>query len=132
MLEKIKEACAYLEKQSKVKPRVGIILGSGLGNFIHTIYNKIIIPYSSIPNFPVSSVQGHKGNLIFGFIKDVPIVALQGRMHVYEGHDVKDTVFPVMVMKQLGIELLVLSNASGGLNPEFKVGDIMVIEDHII
>ncbi len=131
MLEKVKEARSYLKNRSEVKPKAGVILGSGLGDFINTISNAIVIPYSDIPNFPVSSVEGHEGNLIFGYLKDVPIVALQGRLHIYEGHDVKDTVFPIRVMHALGIELLVLSNASGGLHPEFKVGDIMLIEDHI-
>lgn len=131
MLEKIKESSLYLKKQSPAKPKAGIILGSGLGDFIGSIEQTIVIPFSDIPNFPVSSVEGHHGNLIFGNIRGIPVVTLQGRLHVYEGHDVKDTVFPVRVMKELGIELLILSNASGGLNPGFSVGDIMVIEDHI-
>jgi len=131
MLGKIKETCSYLQKQSKERPEAGIILGSGLGSFIDTLTHKNIIPYSSIPHFPVSSVEGHEGNLIFGRLGNVPVITLQGRLHVYEGHPVVDTVFPVRVMKFLGIKLLVLSNASGGLNPDYNIGDIMIIQDHI-
>ncbi|MBU2652044.1 MAG: purine-nucleoside phosphorylase, partial [Bacteroidetes bacterium] len=97
MLGKIKETCSYLQKQSKERPEAGIILGSGLGSFIDTLTHKNIIPYSSIPHFPVSSVEGHEGNLIFGRLGNVPVITLQGRLHVYEGHPVVDTVFPVRV-----------------------------------
>ena len=131
MLKSIKEAISYLESQIQHQPEIGIILGTGLGDIVKEIEVYKTIPYGQIPNFPISTVEGHSGNLIFGLLQGRQVVVLQGRFHLYEGYSMKDISFPVRVMKHLGIKLLVVSNASGGLNPEFEVGDIMVIEDHI-
>jgi purine-nucleoside phosphorylase len=131
MLKKIKETIDYLKKDGPFVPEVGIILGTGLGGLVNEIEVHKTIPYQSIPNFPVSTVEGHRGQLIFGTMNGKKIVAMQGRFHYYEGYTMQELTFPVRVMKYLGIKVLVLSNASGGVNPEFEVGDIMVIEDHI-
>ncbi len=131
MLKKIKETVEYLESRISLKPEVGIILGTGLGGLVQEIDIQQTLPYEFIPNFPVSTVAGHQGQLIFGTMGGKNIVAMQGRFHYYEGYTMQELTFPVMVMKFLGINLLVLSNASGGVNPGFEVGDIMVITDHI-
>lgn len=131
MLKKIKETIEYLESRISIKPEVGIILGTGLGGLVNEIDIQHTIPYENIPNFPVSTVAGHHGQLIFGTMGGKKIVAMQGRFHYYEGYTMQEITFPVRVMKFLGIDLLVLSNASGGVNPGFEVGDIMVIDDHI-
>jgi purine-nucleoside phosphorylase len=131
MLKKIKETIDYLEKDGAFKPEIGIILGTGLGGLVNEIEITRSIPYQSIPHFPVSTVDGHLGQLIFGVMNGKKIVAMQGRFHYYEGYTMQELTFPVRVMKYLGIKLLVLSNASGGVNPNFEVGDIMLIEDHI-
>ncbi|WP_439182997.1 purine-nucleoside phosphorylase [Carboxylicivirga taeanensis] len=131
MLETIQITADYLSQQSHLKPQIGIILGTGLGGLVQEIEIEKSIPYEEIPNFPVSTVEGHSGRLIFGSINNVPILAMQGRFHYYEGYDMKQVTFPVRVMKQLGINTLFVSNASGGLNPDYVVGDIMVINDHI-
>ncbi|WP_430812656.1 MULTISPECIES: purine-nucleoside phosphorylase [unclassified Carboxylicivirga] len=131
MLEQMKVTADYLKAQSNLKPVVGIILGTGLGGLVKEINIEKSIPYEEIPNFPVSTVEGHSGRLIFGTINEVPILAMQGRFHFYEGYDMKQVTFPVRVMKQMGINNLFVSNASGGLNPDYAVGDIMVIDDHI-
>lgn len=131
MLKKIKETIDYLEKDGHFHPEVGIILGTGLGGLVNEIVIHQTIPYQSIPNFPVSTVDGHRGQLIFGTMNGRRIVAMQGRFHYYEGYTMQELTFPVRVMKYLGVKTLILSNASGGVNPDFEVGDIMVIEDHI-
>jgi purine-nucleoside phosphorylase len=131
MLKKVKETIEYLEGRISLKPEVGIILGTGLGGLVDEIEIHHTFPYDFIPNFPVSTVAGHKGELIFGRMGGKSIVAMQGRFHYYEGYTMQELTFPVRIMKFLGIKLLVLSNASGGVNPSFEVGDIMVIEDHI-
>lgn len=131
MLEKINETVEFLKSRITEQPEVGIILGTGLGGLIHEIDIHHTIPYKFIPNFPVSTVDGHHGQLIFGTMSGKNIVAMQGRFHYYEGYTMKELSFPVYVMKFLGIRLLILSNASGGLNPDFEIGDIMVIEDHL-
>ena len=132
MLEKIKQTAQFLsEKVSGSMPKLAIILGTGLGNLVDHIENKQYIPYSEIPNFPVSTVQGHSGNLIFGTMSGKPVIAMQGRFHYYEGYDMKTVTFPVRVFKALGVETLFVSNAAGGMNKEFQVGDVMVITDHI-
>ena len=112
-------------------PKTGIILGTGLGNLVTQITDKEEIPYEIIPNFPISTVEGHSGKLIFGKLGDVDVLAMQGRFHFYEGYDMKQVTFPVRVMKALGIENLLVSNASGGMNPDFEIGDLMIITDHI-
>lgn len=132
MLEKIKETAAYLQQKVVGEmPKLGIILGTGLGALVDHIEDKQYIPYTEIPNFPVSTVEGHSGNLIFGVLNGKRVMAMQGRFHYYEGYDMKAVTFPVRVMKALGIETLYVSNAAGGMNKEFKVGDIMIITDHI-
>jgi len=131
MLNKIKETVEYLESRISLKPEIGIILGTGLGGLVNEIDIRHTLPYEFIPNFPVSTVAGHHGQLIFGTMSGKNIVAMQGRFHYYEGYTMQEITFQVSVMKFLGIRLLVLSNASGGVNPEFEVGDIMVIRDHI-
>ena len=131
MLEKFKESTAYIQSKTNVKPSVGIILGTGLGGLVEEINIIDEIPYEDIPNFPVSTVQSHSGKLIFGELGGKHVVAMQGRFHFYEGYTMKECTFPVRVMKFLGIERLFVSNASGGVNPDFEIGEIMIIDDHI-
>lgn len=125
------EAANYLSERLPLKAKIGIILGSGLGELAGQIENPTIIPYSEIPNFAHSTAIGHKGNFICGKIAGVPVVAMQGRFHYYEGYPMERVTFPVRVMKLLGIETLFVSNAAGGINPTFHVGDLMIIRDHI-
>ncbi len=131
MLEKIKATGDFLKKQSGLTPKICIVLGTGLGGLVNEIDVEKTIPYLNIPHFPVSTVVGHHGQLIFGTINGVPIIAMQGRFHYYEGYSMQDVTFPIRVMNHIGIKTLIVSNASGGLNPDYKVGDIMAIEDHI-
>ncbi len=131
MLEKIKQTADYLRGKVADMPRIAIILGTGLGPLADLIENKTVIPYSEIPNFPVSTVEGHSGNFIFGTLAGKRVMAMQGRFHYYEGYDMKTVTFPVRVMRALGVETLIVSNAAGGMNKEFQVGDVMVITDHI-
>jgi purine-nucleoside phosphorylase len=131
MLDSIKETVNFLQSKISLKPEIGIILGTGLGGLVNEIEIIHTIPYSTIPNFPVSTVEGHTGKLIFGKMSGKNIVAMQGRFHYYEGYSMQEVAFPVRVMKLLGIQLLIVSNASGGVNPAFEVGDLMIIEDHI-
>ena len=131
MLEKIKETAAFLAGKVAEMPKTAIILGTGLGTLVDYMEDKQYIPYKDIPNFPVSTVEGHSGNLIFGKLGGKLVMAMQGRFHYYEGYDMKQVTFPVRVMRALGVETLFVSNAAGGMNKEFKVGDVMVITDHI-
>jgi purine-nucleoside phosphorylase len=131
MWDKVQETVSYIKAHTNFTPEYGVILGSGLGGFTDDIEIEYTLPYSAIPNFPVSTVQGHKGALVFGTIGDKKVVAMQGRFHFYEGYDMKEVTFPVRVMKFLGVEKLVVSNASGGVNINYKVGDIVVITDHV-
>lgn len=131
MLQAINEAAAYLKAQFVEQPKVAIILGTGLGGLVNEIEIEKTIAYEEIPHFPQSTVQGHAGRLILGKIGGVPVLAMQGRFHYYEGYTMSQVTMPVRVFKTAGIETLFVSNASGGLNPNFKVGDIMVINDHI-
>ncbi len=131
MLKEIKTAADFIGSRAKFTPQVGIILGTGLGGLVEHIDIAHTIDYSDIPGFPVSTVEGHKGRLIFGTLGGKKIVAMQGRFHYYEGYTPQQVVFPVRVMKFLGIEYLFVSNASGGVNDSFRVGDLMVITDHI-
>ena len=131
-LEKIQETAAFIkEKVGGEMPKVAIVLGSGLGNLADRIDIKIAIPYSEIPNFPISTVEGHKGQLIFGKLGKKYVMAMQGRFHYYEGYSMKEATFPIRVMKAIGVEVLCVSNAAGGMNPDFRVGDVMLITDHI-
>lgn len=131
MLERIKATASYIKERIKEVPDIGIILGTGLGGLAKEIDVTNSIPYEEIPNFPVSTVDGHNGRLIFGLLGGKKVLAMQGRFHFYEGYSMEVLTFPVRVFKKLGIEYLFVSNATGGLNPDFKVGDIMVINDHI-
>lgn len=131
MLEKINETVEFLRSKGFVSPHAGIILGTGLGGLTARIENQIEIDYRDIPNFPVPTVEGHEGKLIYGDFGKRKIVAMKGRFHFYEGHGPEQLTFPVRVLKHLGIQCLFLSNAAGGLNPEFQIGDIMIITDHI-
>lgn len=131
MSEKINKAVDYIRSVTQFEPATGIILGTGLGGLVNHIDTECSIEYRDIPDFPVSTVEGHTGRLIFGRLSGHPIVAMQGRFHYYEGYDMNQVVFPVRVMRRLGIERLFVSNASGGMNPSFRVGDLMVITDHI-
>lgn len=131
MLTKFKESYDYIQSQTKVKPSIGIILGTGLGGLVNEINIIDEIPYENIPNFPVSTVKSHSGKLIFGELGGKQVVAMQGRFHFYEGYNMQEVTFPVRVMKFMGIERLFLSNASGGVNPDYEVGEIMIIDDHI-
>jgi len=130
-LQKINDAVQFILDKLEWKPEVGIILGTGLGNLVDHIEIKNEIDYKDIPHFPVSTVETHSGVLIFGELGGKNIVAMKGRFHYYEGYDMKEVTFPVRVMKLLGIRQLVVSNAAGGLNPEFEIGDVMIINDHI-
>lgn len=131
MLEKIKATASYIKEKINASPKIGIILGTGLGGLVNDIEILESIPYNEIPNFPVSTVDGHAGRLIYGKLGNHEVLAMQGRFHFYEGYSMKEVTFPVRVMKFVGITHLFVSNASGGLNPDFRVGDIMLINDHI-
>jgi len=131
MLSKIKETANFILKQTQTQSKIGIILGTGLGGLVEEINIVSTLDYDKIPNFPVSTVEGHHGRLIFGTLGGKEVIAMQGRFHFYEGYNMQQVTFPVRVMKLIGIETLLVSNASGGLNPDFEVGDVMVIEDHI-
>lgn len=131
MLEKIQETAAYLKSKMHTHPETAIILGTGLGSLAGEITEKYEIKYQDIPNFPLSTVEGHSGKLIFGKLGGKDIMAMQGRFHYYEGYSMKEVTFPVRVMRELGIKTLFVSNASGGTNPAFEIGDLMIITDHI-
>ena len=131
MLEKIKATANFINERIQSRPEVGIILGTGLGGLVKEIEIIDSIPYNEIPDFPISTVEGHAGRLIYGKLGDREILAMQGRFHYYEGYSMKEVTFPVRVMKYVGVKNLFVSNASGGLNPEWKVGEIVVINDHI-
>jgi purine-nucleoside phosphorylase len=131
MYDRIKQTSKFIQSKTNIKPRVGIVLGSGLGNLASHIEVETAIDYHDIPNFPEVTVKGHNGRLLIGKLGNQDIVAMQGRFHFYEGHSMQELTFPIRVMIDMGIDLLVLSNAAGGMNPNFKVGDIMLINDHI-
>ncbi len=132
MLNRINETAEYIRNRAGGEmPKTAIILGTGLGALVDYIEDKLEIPYQEIPNMPVSTVEGHSGKLIFGTLGGKRIIAMQGRFHYYEGYDMKQVTFPVRVFRALGVETLFVSNAAGGMNPNFVVGDVMVITDHI-
>ncbi|HOZ73713.1 MAG TPA: purine-nucleoside phosphorylase [Flavobacterium sp.] len=132
MWEQVQETVNYIKaKTNDYAPEYGVILGSGLGSFTDDIQIAFTLPYAEIPNFPVSTVQGHKGALVFGTIGDKKVVAMQGRFHFYEGYDMKAVTFPVRVMKYIGVNKLIVSNASGGVKDSYKVGSIVLIKDHV-
>ena len=131
MLQKIQETAEFLKSRMNSAPETAIILGTGLGSLVNEITDKYEIEYKDIPNFPLSTVEGHSGKLIFGKLGDKEIMAMQGRFHFYEGYSMKEVTFPVRVMRELGIKTLFVSNAAGGMNPGFIIGDLMIITDHI-
>lgn len=131
MLEKISKTVKYIQERITEIPEYGIVLGSGLGGLVKEIDIKVSMPYTTIPGFPVSTVKGHGGNLIFGKLGGKEVIALQGRFHFYEGYSMQDVTFPIRVMIALGVKRLILSNASGGMNPAYQIGDIVIINDHI-
>jgi len=131
MLEKVKETTEFLKSKTKITPEIGIVLGSGLGGLVQEIEVETRIDYEDIPHFPISTVEGHHGRLIFGMIGGKKAVVMQGRFHYYEGYTMQQVTFPIRVMKLLGIKRLFLSNASGGVNAGYSIGDLMILEDHI-
>ena len=130
-LEQVKSSAEHIKRQITISPEVGIILGTGLGGLVKEIEIYDTLSYESIPDFPLSTVEGHSGKLIFGILGEKKVMAMQGRFHFYEGYSMQQVIFPVRVMKYLGIRNLFVSNASGGVNPDFNIGDLMIITDHI-
>lgn len=131
MWEQVQETVNYINQKTNFSPEYGVILGSGLGSFTDDMEITFTLPYNEIPNFPIVTVEGHKGALVFGTIGDKKVVAMQGRFHFYEGYSMQEVTFPVRVMKFLGIKKLIVSNASGGVNPNYEVGSIVILKDHI-
>jgi len=131
MIEQIKEAAAFIRHQTNIEAKTGIILGTGLSNLAAVANVTLKIPYASIPHFVEATVEGHNGQLLFGTIGSHPVVMMQGRFHYYEGYTMQQITFPVRVMKMLGIERLLISNASGGLNPDYKPSSLVLLDDHI-
>ena len=131
MLKEIKKSAIFLKQKINSNPKTGIILGTGLGGLVDQIKIKHSIQYKDIPYFPLSTVEGHSGKLIFGTLGEKEVVAMQGRFHFYEGYSIDKITLPVKVMKMIGIKNLIVSNASGGVNPNYKIGDLMIIQDHI-
>lgn len=131
LVEKINEVKNYLVEQGVEAPEIGLILGSGLGELAQEAENKIEIPYENIPHFPVSTVEGHAGQLVYGELGGKKVIAMQGRFHYYEGYSMQDVTFPVRVMKAIGVHSLIVTNAAGGVNENFTPGDLMMITDHI-
>ena len=131
IMSDIKAAVDYIQSKSSITPQVGIVLGSGLGIYAEQIENKTVIPYEEIPGFYKTTVAGHKGQLIIGDVRGVKVAAMQGRYHAYEGHELSNVVLPTRVLKFLGCKNLILTNASGGINPNYKPGDLVYIKDHL-
>lgn len=132
IVSRVKESASFLEKEGiKVKPSVGIVLGTGLGALINKMEVGLSIPYIEIPHFPQATVEFHKGNLLYGSVGGVPVIAMQGRFHYYEGYSLQQVTFPIRVMKELGVKTLLLSNAAGAMNLNYKKGDLILIDDHI-
>lgn len=131
MLEQINQSVKFIESKTDIRPEIAIILGTGLGGLVSQIDIKTELFYGDIPNFPISTVEGHQGKLIFGYLGKKPVMAMQGRFHYYEGYTIQQVTFPVRVMQFFGIKNLIVSNASGGVNPDFEIGDLMIINDHI-
>ncbi|AQX53854.1 purine-nucleoside phosphorylase [Bacillus sp. VT 712] len=127
----IHTAATYIQGKTTIQPTIGLILGSGLGVLADEVQDAVKIPYNDIPEFPVSTVEGHAGQLVIGTIQDVPVIAMQGRFHFYEGYSLEKVTFPVRVMKELGIETIIVTNAAGGINESYNPGDLMLISDHI-
>ena len=132
MLTQIQQTASFLKDKTTTPTDIGIILGTGLGGLVEEIEIKHSISYKDIPNFPISTVEGHSGRLIFGELGGKSVLAMQGRFHYYEGYTSEKITFPIRVMKSLGVKRLIVSNASGGVNPDFEIGDLMVLNDHKI
>jgi purine-nucleoside phosphorylase len=130
-MHQLNETVAFIQSRTSLQPIAGIILGSGLGGLVNDLDIELSLPYEEIPHFPVSTVKGHGGKLLFGKLNQQPVVMLSGRFHYYEGYNMQEVTYPVRVMKKLGASVLFVSNAAGGMNPDFKVGDLMIINDHI-
>ena len=130
-VEKVNSAVEYLNSRIKEAPRIAIVLGSGLGGIAEEAQEKMVIPYDEIPNFPVSTAPGHKGELIFGKLHSKNVVLMNGRFHYYEGYSMKEVTFPIRVFQLIGVEILIVTNAAGGMNPDFEIGVPMIITDHI-
>jgi purine-nucleoside phosphorylase len=130
-IESIHSAAHFLKEKFQTTPKLGLILGSGLGVLADEIENPVKIPYNQIPDFPISTVEGHAGQLVFGQLNGVEVVAMQGRFHFYEGYSMEKVTFPIRVMKEMGVEMLIVTNAAGGVNESFSPGDLMIITDHI-
>ena len=131
LMQELNETVAFIQSQFDSEATVGVILGSGLGNFIHEVIVEKEIPYSDIPHFPVSTVKGHSGKMILGTVNNTKVLVMAGRFHFYEGYTPQQVVFPIRVMKLLGVKTVLLSNAAGSVNPDYKVGDMMILNDHI-
>ncbi|MBQ6904353.1 MAG: purine-nucleoside phosphorylase, partial [Lachnospiraceae bacterium] len=129
MYERVTRACEAVRKVTDFVPKIALTLGSGLGDYADQIVIKSEIDYADIPDFPVSTVSGHAGRFVFGTVGNVPIVAMKGRVHYYEGYDIREVVMPVNLLRMLGAEILFLTNAAGGINPDFHAGDLMMIRD---
>lgn len=125
------QAAALIRGRAPLQPRVGLVLGSGLGGLASTLEDRVVVPYADIPGWPQSTVHGHSGNLVIGRLEGVPVVAQQGRAHFYEGYTPQQITFPIRVMQALGIEILILTNAAGGVNRDYRVGDLMLLNDHL-
>ena len=130
-MKDFQETIAYLKERADLQPEIGIVLGTGLGDLVHSVSIRHEFDYSDLPHFPVSTVETHKGKLIFGELEGKKVVVMQGRFHYYEGYSMKQVTYPIRIMKLLGIQKLLISNIAGGINPQFELGDLMVIEDHI-
>ena len=129
--ERVAEAAKAVRERAELRPRVALILGSGLGELADEIPSPVVVPYAQIPNFPVSTVTGHAGQLVLGELQGTPVVAMRGRIHFYEGYSLREVAFPVRVLRRLGAEVLIVTNAAGGLNESFSTGDLMVLTDHL-
>lgn len=127
----VAEAVQHIQNLGVEAPRIGIVLGTGLNSLVDKIQISQAMPYDTLPHFPLSTVEFHKGSLIFGQLEGVPVIAMQGRFHYYEGYTMQQITFPIRVMKELGVEYVLLSNAAGGMNPDFKKGDLVIVEDHL-
>ncbi|SFS92317.1 purine-nucleoside phosphorylase [Marininema halotolerans] len=131
ILEKTKQAADFIRQSASVQPKLGLVLGSGLGVLADEIADAQVVPYGQIPHFPVSTVEGHAGQLVLGKLEGQPVIALQGRFHYYEGYSMQELTFPIRVMKELGVESLIVTNAAGGINKGFQAGELMLLRDHI-
>ena len=129
--KRIEQCYDAIQARMPQQPKVALTLGSGLGGFAYDLEDKIIVPYREINAFPVSTVSGHRGQFVFGYVEDVPVIAMQGRIHLYEGYSMEDVVLPIRLMRHMGAEILYLTNAAGGLNTDFDPGDLMMITDQI-